>query len=82
MIFIQYHTWGVWPTVVVRGVGWSWVSLWCVYEGWFAKLGVDTLAVMQGAVFFSVMCWLLAVGGVEVALDMWSSWTWRGARVG
>lgn len=53
-----------------------------MYEGWFAKLGVDTLAVMQGAVFFSVMCWLLAVGGVEVALDMWSSWTWRGARVG
>lgn len=52
---------------------------WCVYEGWFAKLGVGTLAVMQGAVFFSVMCWLLAVGGVEVALDMWSSWTWRGA---
>lgn len=52
---------------------------WCMYEGWFAKLGVDTLAVMQGAVFFSVMCWLLAVGGVEVALDMWSSWTWRGA---
>lgn len=33
---------------------------WCVYEGWFAKLGVGTLAVMQGAVFF--LCHVLALG--------------------